>query len=68
MFQQVKCPVIGCTNRMLDWHLTCARHWRQVSKADQDRVYRLYKTEPGSAEHRELCFRILADLEGTANG
>lgn len=54
-----KCPVKGCANTKEHWHLTCASHWRQVPRHVQAKVYRLYRTEQGSEQHRVTCLTIV---------
>lgn len=62
-----KCPVVGCINKKPDWQLVCPKHWRQVPRQAQMKVWHLYKNAKGTDEQREYCFKVLALLNESAN-
>jgi hypothetical protein len=45
------CPVDGCTGRRTAMQVMCGGCWFKVPKPLRDRIWRLFKTARGSAEH-----------------
>lgn len=50
-----RCPVHGCSAHRKRWALMCARHWYTVPKSLRDRVWKEYRSRPGSLPHRRAC-------------
>ncbi len=37
------CPFDGCPAQISDKHFACARHWYQIDKPRQDRIWAAYR-------------------------
>lgn len=47
------CPVGDCSNKRGGDEVMCPYHWRRVSFHTRDRVWRHYRSAPGSGRHLE---------------
>jgi hypothetical protein len=51
--------VCECGRAKKVWHLACSDCWFSLPKDVRDRVWKLYKTERGSEQHRGACYEAL---------
>jgi hypothetical protein len=47
----IGCPINGCDRRRLPQQVMCKKHWWAVPPELRKRIWRLYQTDRGSAEH-----------------
>ncbi len=59
----VPCPINGCQAKRHPSHVMCRTHWYQVSKTLRDRIWELYRHEPGSDSHRMAVQTAIEDVE-----
>ena len=45
------CPIEGCTTSIRGHYVMCPHHWFEVSPELRSRIWNLYQTARGSAEH-----------------
>jgi hypothetical protein len=63
--RRLKCPVNGCwRQRKSSIHVMCPYHWFKVPPELRDKIWRLYRTEPGSDSHRMAIQAAIEDVDG----
>lgn len=50
------CPIRDCSEQISEPMLMCKRHWWQVPDGLRKLIWRLFKSDAGSAPHRKACF------------
>ena len=59
-----ECPAPGCKASIPHHMLFCRQHWFMVPKPLRDEVWRTYRDEAGSADHRQAVAAAVDYVRG----
>lgn len=64
----MKCPVQKCPAEIYEPMLMCKQHWFAVRPELRKTIWRLFKSSPGSTQHREACFQAIEEVNAKTAG
>lgn len=57
-----KCPAKNCSAAIGTDQVACRTHWFKIPKPLRDQIWQLFRTKPGSDQHRNAVFAAIEFL------